>query len=607
MNLAKQLIRAILLSALLTAVFQSFSLPNGNLLSAQSIEPNTLPDSILKYADRDTARMFRFLHRYLALPDSAVPLTKKTQLLHTLSQRFAARTDYKTSYTLLKKADDLEAGKNKTETESAPQTREKRNEYSFYFVILSLVILAVSLLFFFWNRKQEKKVLRELNNEYEAQKLKLEQQKRQLEEKIRRKTNDLQQKIDALNVKETALKAELRKAEEANYFKNAFIANMGFDIRTPLNSIIGFANLLETELAVRKNKELYNYAAGIEQSGYYLLRMLNNIIDLSGLEANTLQLEIKPVSLEKIINKIAREYEIRASEKGLVFKTKTDEDLPPVLADEKGLEKALNQILENAIQYTIEGFVTVNSVYDEDHDLAVIEIIDTGVGMDKKFLDNIFLPVTPETKEEGAIVNVGLGLKLAKKYVEMMNGQLLIKSAPDEGTTATVQLPCSESAELVIEREVPQPQEPVRQVTAKMHELGKLDFFVVEDDRMNRMIIEKILSKEGTVTMAADGDECMEIIDKEAKKGHFFQVMLFDINLPEPWDGIKLMKEIRKKYPQYRKIPFVAQTAYAMAGDKERFLKEGFDSYIAKPIDKNELINLVFRQIEMFREQQNTQ
>ena len=569
----------------------------------QQVKTNNYPSVIEEYSEKDTARMFLYLNRYLSLSDSVVPVSEKTQLLRKLSGYFAANNDYKTSYNLLKKADELEKELQQKELKQPETKKETGNSirFSFYFFITSLIILFLVTAYFFWHRKNEKKQLNYLKNEYENGKIKLEEQRRKLDEKINLKTADLQQKIDELNKKEAVLKAELKKAEEANYFKNAFLANMGFDIRTPLNSIIGFANILETELAVRKNKELYNYAAGIEQSGYYLLRMLDNIIDLSGLEANTLQLEIKPAPLENIIEEITAKYEVLAREKGLIFKTKVEEDLPPVLADEKGLKKALNQIVENSIQYTDEGFVTVNSVYDEDHDLAVIEVIDTGVGMDKKILENIFRPVSPDKDEKSTTLNVGLGLKLAKKYVEMMSGQMLIKSIPEEGTTTTIQIPCSEKSELIIERETPKPEEQGRQVTARLHEMGKLDFFVVEDDRMNRMIIEKILSMEGDVTMAEDGDRCMEIIDKEAEKGHFFQVMLFDINLPEPWDGVKLMKETRKKYPEYRKIPFIAQTAYAMAGDKERFLQEGFDSYIAKPIDKNELINLVYSQLEVFK------
>lgn len=130
---------------------------------------------------------------------------------------------------------------------------------------------------------------------------------------------------------------------------------------------------------------------------------------------------------------------------------------------------------------------------------------------------------------------------------------------------------------------------------------GSLDIFIVEDDRMNRLVLQKMLNKAGTTTIAVDGDETMKIISERHKKGHVFQVMLFDINLPSPWDGIKLMKKIRSDYKEYRFVPFIAQTAYAMAGDKEKMLEAGFDDYIAKPISKNELLTIIKNQLEKFK------
>ncbi|MDO8896848.1 MAG: response regulator, partial [Bacteroidales bacterium] len=121
-----------------------------------------------------------------------------------------------------------------------------------------------------------------------------------------------------------------------------------------------------------------------------------------------------------------------------------------------------------------------------------------------------------------------------------------------------------------------------------------------EDDRMNRMVLQKILQKTGNVTMAVDGDEALKIINERFKRDHVFQVMLFDINLPSPWDGVKIMQKVRKEIPAYRLVPFIAQTAYAMAGDREKFLDAGFDDYIAKPINKNELMSIIQNQLDKF-------
>ncbi len=557
------------------------------------------------YSGNDLNKMNLYVNKYISLPDSVVNSFDKSKFLKKLSKTFASYNDYKTSYYLLQKADSLinknnDALKIVTRQEMAIPAGKENINVAFYVFILTFVFFTVTLVYYIWKNQKNKIELNNYKNIKKALISELEKKKTELEERIESKTQELKKQVDELTEKETALKTELKRAEEANYLKNAFLANIGFDIRTPLNSIIGFANLLETELAVRKSKELYNYADNIEQSGYFLLKMLDNVIDISALEANKLELKISPLNISDILNDITQEYSLKAKEKNLIFKVKSDDDLPPVLADKKGLKKVLKQIIDNAFQFTNEGFVTVSCSYDEDHDLAVIEVKDTGIGMDKSLQEKIRKTLSglyAENYAQGA----GVGLKLAKKYMEIMNGQLLISSEPDEGTTVTLQIPCSKTSEVVILRdgEIPESAEAIP-VSSTLHDLGKLDFFVVEDDRMNRMIIEKILSKEGNVTMAVDGDDCINIIETEASKGHYFEVMLFDINLPEPWDGVKLMKEIRKKYPRYRKIPFIAQTAYAMAGDKERFLKEGFDSYVSKPIDKNELLGVVRQQLEIF-------
>ncbi len=598
------------------SVLTSYSQNAVNSVNADSLEKvlrngndtdrvSALEKLIYYYGDKDLKKMNLYVNRYILQPDSLISPVEKSRFLKELSKLLASYNDYKTSYYLLQKADSLtnKAIKPVNNNLASIKTEKENKSYgniAFYFLFLAFVLFVITFVYLIWTIQKNKVELNNYKNAKKALLIELDNKKNELEERIALRTKELKKQVDELVEKETALKTELKKAEEANYLKNAFLANIGFDIRTPLNSIIGFANLLETELAVRKSKELYNYADNIEQSGYFLLKMLNNIIDISALEANKLELKIAPVEISEIIKGLSIDYSLKAKEKNLIFKTKVDEELPPVLADKNGLKKVLKQIIDNAFQFTNEGFVTVSCTYDESHDLAVIEVKDTGIGMDKSLQENIrktLRELTSENYTQGA----GVGLKLAEKYMEIMNGQLLINSVPGEGTTVTIQVPCSKTSETVVLKEGEQPEtEKGTPVSATLHDLGKLDFFVVEDDRMNRMIIEKILSKAGTVTMAVDGDDCMNIIESEASKGHFFEVMLFDINLPAPWDGVKLMKEIRKKYPEYRKIPFIAQTAYAMAGDKERFLKEGFDSYVSKPIDKNELLGVVRQQLEIF-------
>ena len=132
-------------------------------------------------------------------------------------------------------------------------------------------------------------------------------------------------------------------------------------------------------------------------------------------------------------------------------------------------------------------------------------------------------------------------------------------------------------------------------------EYGRLKIFIVEDDRMNRMVLEKMLKKTGEITTAFDGDDALKKLKKTSSSGNYYDVMLFDINLPAPWDGMKLMREIRKRFPHTNNTPFIAQTAYAMSGDKDLYLDAGFNDYISKPINKTELITMIQKQLELFK------
>jgi signal transduction histidine kinase/ActR/RegA family two-component response regulator len=532
-----------------------------------------------------------FLHtqKLIRLPNTVYPLPAKINFCKILSEKLSTAKKYQQAYEVLKMADSLET------FSSLPGNPDKKPATSIpYGFTLFLIILLSGIIWLMTYYRKAQKKFKALSKEKEKLNLlvkEVNQQEKALEEQVNQQTAGVRKELEQLRQQEAELKTELKKVEEANYLRNAFIANLGFDVRTPLSGIIGFANMLETELALKGNRELYDYAASIEKSGNQLLKLLDNVIDLSALESNRLVLKIKPVKPEPVIKRVFENWKPAAEEKKLIFKSKTDPDLPPVLADETGLEKALSQIVDNAVKYTENGFVTLSAFYAEESDTVCIEIKDNGPGIPESQQKKLF----DENPSEISSSGTGIGLRLAQKYIRLMKGNFFLESTPGKGTTVTLHLPCSEKSAV---EEMPA-HLPEKEITPAA-ELGNLDVFVVEDDRMNRIILEKMLKPFGEVTLTVDGDDCMQTIAKEAEKGHFFQVMLFDINLPGDWDGIKLLKTIREKYPEYRKIPFIAQTAYAMAGDKERLLKEGFDSYLAKPIDKSELVSAIKQQLQIY-------
>ncbi len=557
-------------------------------------KPEALRNTILEIYAAQPETALRLTRRLIRLPDNAFPLQEKVLFCRNLSEKFAQEKLYQQAYTALKIADSLQ-----TASALAPKSATGKSPgfpAGLLFFFTALLAGTGWLIYLYLTTRKTSVALQKAKKETEELQTKIREAEKEIEKRLNEQTSEIRKELEKLRAREVELKTNLKKTEEANYLRNAFIANLGFDVRTPLSGIIGFANMLETELAVKENQELYDYAASIEKSGSRLLKLLDNVIDLSALESNRLTLKIKPVAPEKVIHNVVEQYKPLAINKNLIFKSKVEKELNTVLADENGLKKALVQIIDNAIKYTEKGFVTVSAAYAEESDTDMVQVKDTGPGIPAEKQKNLFdISLSGEAGE-----GTGIGLKLAKKYIEMMKGSLFLESVPGKGTTVTLHLPCSEEAVAeAAEGEAKAETEHRKEVTTAV-ELGDLDIFVVEDDRMNRIILEKMLKPLGKVTLTVDGEDCMNTIAKEAEKGHYFQVMLFDINLPGDWDGIKLLKAIREKYPDYRKIPFIAQTAYAMAGDKERLLKEGFDSYLAKPIDKNELITTIKQQLQIY-------
>lgn len=552
----------------------------------------------LNLAGNNPQASFNTAKTLLNLPPAEISIQQKTAFFRHLAKKFEKSSHYKEALSCYKIADSLAAISklNKEKQPVIPVVLHGFSETFYIFVgllVIFLIFLGYSILGFLKlnsRRRELQKKQSKLNKE-------LNQLHSDLDAKVKSQNLALYKDLESMKEQEVALKTALKKAEEAAFLRNAFIANLGFDVRTPLNGIIGFANMLETELAVIENMELYEYASNIEKSGHRLLKLLNNVIDLSSLESNALKFDILPVQPEPVIKKVYEQYASRAGDKNLIFKSKIDPELRPILADEKGFEKVIMQIVDNAVKYTESGFVTLSAVYDSKKDIDVIEIKDTGPGIDKKHQKLLF---AMETSDDAGYLKygegTGIGLNLAKKLTDLMKAGLELDSIPGSGTTFRLLFPCSKKA--VIQKSVPKTKEHVEVTTAT--ELGDLDIFVLEDDRMNRLILEKMLKNMGQVKLAVDGDDCLEIIDFEASKKHFYQIMLFDINLPGEKDGVALMKEIRNKYPEYRKVPFIAQTAYAMTQDEEYFLKEGFDSYLSKPINRDELISTIKQQFSIY-------
>jgi signal transduction histidine kinase len=386
---------------------------------------------------------------------------------------------------------------------------------------------------------------------------------------------DMRKQIDS------ELQKALSEAENANFLKNAFLANMSHEIRTPLNGILGFSNLLQNELALKENPELFDYAQSIERSGERLLHLLNNIIDISRLEANDFEIRQEPCSLKESLDRILGSFQFRANEKGIKLVTDFEECM--LVADPNTLPRVFSELVDNALKYTEKGFIKISSKSLPDENSIEIRIQDTGIGIDPAFLNQIFDPFRQESLGYSRqYQGPGLGIPLVRKLVERMGGTITIKSEKSVGTSVILQFRLAENS--VAEPSESKDTDGLVALNRKYSQA-----LIVEDDAASRLILQKILEKNMSATIASDGDQTLRIVDQAYDEGKIFDLVMMDINLPVPWDGIKLKDFIIGKYPEYKNSIFIAQTAYAMEGDRERFLSAGFSGYLSKPISRKAL------------------
>jgi PAS domain S-box-containing protein len=381
------------------------------------------------------------------------------------------------------------------------------------------------------------------------------------------------------------------KAEEMNKLKSNFLANMSHELRTPLVGIIGLSQVLNEEL---KDGDCRRYSKLILESGIRLRDTLNLILDLSKIESETLQLNLEEIEMTEYVSSLARVFEKTAEAKKIKLIINSDSELLFSNLDKILLNSVINNLMNNAIKYTFEGFVTLNiKKIMEEEQYVEISIRDSGIGIAEKNLSIIFEPFRQIS--EGWNRNfegTGLGLTIVKEYVDKMNGSIMVESKVGVGSTFKVRFPLvrtkmSDQARLHIVKETAKDiSESLRNVLEKSKDTKPLVLYV-EDDNISQKVIETILGKEYKVESV---DDCNQVIELVKKK--YYDIILMDINLKGKLSGLDLTKEIRK-LDEYENTPIVAITAYAMVGDKEKMLNGGCTHYLSKPFSKNDLLILM--------------
>ena len=409
--------------------------------------------------------------------------------------------------------------------------------------------------------------------------LKLLQKARKAEAAARKAANDTQE----LNAK---LQIAAEKAESANRAKSTFLFNMSHDIRTPMNAIIGYA-----DLASRHSDDpakLKKYMENIQVCGQNLLMLLNNVLDLARIENDKTEMEYSVSDVEKDFRNCIAMFRNQADSKGQTLTVTTQLQYPYIYADIPHLTEVCTNLVSNAVKYTGAGGtircgVTQKPGEKEGWCDTVVTVADNGIGMSQEFQKHIFEPFERErTSTVSKVEGSDIGMGIVKKLVGLMGGTVEVESKIGVGSTFTVTIPCRIASEEEVQAK--RAADP-----ADRESLRGTRILLTEDNDLNAEIATELLQEEGcTVDRAKDGVECVDMLEKAANGT--YQLILMDVQMPV-MNGYDATKKIRRMDdPQKANIPIVAMTANAFSEDKQVALDAGMNDHIAKPINMSVLV-----------------
>lgn len=377
-------------------------------------------------------------------------------------------------------------------------------------------------------------------------------------------------------------------AEDANQSKSQFLANMSHEVRTPMNTIIGLVDLtLDTQLSPEQRDNLMT----IKNAGDILLSLLNDILDLSRVEAGKIQLEHIEVNVNNVIQSVCKGLAVLARNKNLALVWEIAPEVPPtIIGDPVRIRQILVNLINNAIKFTFQGQITTKvELLDLKDGICELRfaVRDQGVGIPQDKLETVFEAFTQaDASTTRRFGGTGLGLTISKRLVEMMGGKIWVESEEFKGSTFifTGKFKVAEASAVVEE------QQPVEVKPRSAEKTEKaLRILLAEDNVVNQRIAAKMLEKRGWFVKGAEnGKQVLEYLDKEP-----FDLILMDAQMPvlDGFEATRLIRESEKKSGKH--IPIIALTAHAMAGDRQKCLDAGMDGYVSKPIDRQKLYEAV--------------
>lgn len=399
------------------------------------------------------------------------------------------------------------------------------------------------------------------------------------------------------------IKRVRQQAEKASITKSEFLANMSHEIRTPMNAIIGLNDIIMEDC---EDTEIYGHAKDVQSAARNLLTIINDILDLSKVEAGKMELVCVNYYLKTVVDEIIAMMDMAASQKGLILKYECDDTIPSRYNGDDGrIKQILINIINNAIKFTAKGYVRVYITgkpgNGADEEMLTFHVEDTGCGIREEDLEKIFEDFRQvDSRRNRSAEGTGLGLAIVKHLVELMKGQIDVESTYGKGTTVTITVP-QKIVDTCPIAQMPEIVQPEQKLTDFFTAPG-IKVLIVDDNAINRKVARSFLKHyRFDLTEAESGPEAIELVRAER-----YDIVFMDHMMPG-MDGIEAAEIIRRDCGENGTAPvMVALTANAMEGMREHFLSCGFQDFITKPLDRRELNQLLLRWVpEKYRQSEN--